>query len=120
MNACEICPDSKKCPRRSNSEIPRSSRLKRSVYEKSHGKITPHHLIVKKEVGLYSGHTSSGDACRIIQEVTWGSGKPYLRFGYYVWNPDKGTWRWGQSSPLIQEGEYKELVKRAKKAHIMS
>lgn len=64
-------------------------------------------------------NTSSGDARRVIQELI-GEDEKYLRLGYYVRNPDKDTWRWGQSAPLIQEEEYNELVKRAKKAHIMS
>jgi hypothetical protein len=118
MNACEICPDKKKCPKR-EAELPRSTKLSLSKYEESHGNTKPHYLTLEKEVGLYSGNTSSGDACRVIQELTWGDGK-YLRLGYYVRNPDKGTWRWGQSSPLIQENEYKKLLNRARKTHIMT
>jgi len=74
--------------------------------------------MLEKEVGLFSKDTSSARACRVIQELTWVNEK-YLRLGYYVRNPDKRTWRWAQSSPIIQEDEYKVLVARAKKAGIM-
>ena len=93
LDPCERCPEHKTCGGRSESsrKLPRDTTLKLSIYEKSKGETEEHYAIIINEVGLYSPKRTSGDACRVIQEMEWGGDK-YLRLGYYVRNPDIKKW----------------------------
>jgi hypothetical protein len=93
--------------------------LKLSVYEKEMGIKEEHYAIVTNEVNLYSPDRTSGDACRVIQKLGWGDIQ-YLRLGYYVRNPETKKWRWGQSTPIIEEEELRELFKRAVKEKLIN
>lgn len=121
-NVCDGCPDKGKCHTRS-SVIPRETTLRLSKREEALGEKKPHYLMITKEVGLFFEKGASGDGCRTIQELMgegdW-SGERYLRLGYYVYNPEKGTWRWGGNTPMLDEEELSILLKRARKEGIIS
>ena len=121
---CKNCPDygqsKKECPGRTESSriLPKKSRLKRSVYEQDQGLTKPHSARVIDEVGLFLPERTSGDVCHVIQKLEWDE-EHYLRLAYYVRNPEKNKWTWGQMTQIIQEDDFTELLNRAKKRGII-
>jgi hypothetical protein len=113
MGTCDNCCHVKECGGRS-SDLPRETTLQVSKCEENRGEKKPHHLTSTREIGIYSPGGESGDGCRVIQELVWGDQR-YLRLGYYIRNPDKDTWRWGESAPIISENELQELLSKAKR-----